>query len=117
MEFTADHIGSENNAENVSFGFYSNERMYGVGFCRIHSENRIELMVADQSVYDLKQAEIIFFENSFELKLPKGTIKNSDGDDYYKINYSNLKKNEYQSYLIDLKAILEVNRNVDLIHS
>ncbi len=117
MEFKATDIGSEDNGELISFGFYSYEITYGLGFSRFHSEARIELMVADQSVYDLEKAKIIFQNDTFEMTLPPGTIKEIDGDDYYKITYDLIDGANYKTYLNHLKAILSVNNHVSLSRS
>jgi hypothetical protein len=117
VEFKATDIGSEDNGELISFGFYNHEITYGLGFSRFNSEARIELMVADQSVYDLGKAEIIFKKDAFELTLPSGSIKEIDGDDYYKITYDLIDDINYNVYLNHLKAILSVNKHVSLSHS
>ena len=108
MEFKATDIDSEDNGELISFGFYSHDITYGLGLSRLHSEGRIELMVADQSVYDLKKADITFLKDAFKMTLPSGTIKEIDGDDYYKITYEPVDNSNYHIYLNHLKAILSI---------
>jgi hypothetical protein len=117
VEFKATDIDSEDNGELISFGFYSHEITYGLGFSRFHSEARIELMVADQSVYDLEKAEIIFLNDAFEIILPPSTIKEIDGDDYYKITYDPIDDFNYRINLNHLKKILSDNKRVSLSHS
>ncbi len=106
MELTATEFDVADNGEFLTFGFYDNERLYGFGFSRVHGENRIEMMIADQSVYDLEQADIRFSKDLFEISLPSGTIDSLDGDDHYKISYKEMSQEVFERSLRYLQRII-----------
>jgi hypothetical protein len=85
VELTATDFTALDNGEFLDFGFYDQTKTYGFGFTRLHGDVRIELMVADQSVYDLNNANMSFHPDYFEITLPQGTIKKEGGEDYYLI--------------------------------
>ena len=97
MKLYATHIDAENIGTTiVSVGFWDDNQTYGVGFSVDDDDtSRVELMVSDQSVYDLKIADIYFSPGYFELILPKETINILDGDDVYQIYYSKLSDEKY----------------------
>jgi hypothetical protein len=117
VKLKATKFSAADNGEFLDFGFYDHHRTYGFGFTRSHGDNRIELMIADQSVYDLVEAKITFQFDRFEIELPKGTIRTEDGEDQYLITYKELSRERYNEALDLLRAILEVNPNVLLQHS
>ena len=67
MELNATNFDASDNGEFLQFGFNDHEKEYGFGFSRLHNEDRIEMMVADQSVYDLERAEISFKPDRFTI--------------------------------------------------
>lgn len=117
MKLSATQIDAGDSGELLHFGFYDSELTYGVGLTKFHEENRIELMVADQSVYDLEDAKIIFKPEYFELNLKKGTIREIDGEDNYLIRYSKMENEIYFERLKYLKQIVEGREDIELEHS
>ena len=109
MKLNATEVQSEDSERQLlSFGFYDESQTYGVGLIQDEwDENRIELMVADQSVYDFKNASILFTPKYFELALEKGTIRESDGEDLYQIYYEELSAKQYGSMRVTLLKILK----------
>lgn len=116
MKLAATEFHASDNGEFLDFGFYDHDKLYGFGFTRLHGEHRIELMVADQSVYDLEQAEIWFATEGFEIRLPPGTINKRDGDDHYTISYDEMSEEVFEKGLHLLRQIVEGHPKIRLLH-
>ena len=112
MNLKASDFSASDNGEFIDFGFYDKDLTYGFGFSRIHGDKRIGMMVADQSIYDLTEAEIRFTPYEFSIELQKGTIKPIDGDDVYHISYGTLSSDIYQRSLALLKNLLKDKSSV-----
>lgn len=110
----ASEFSALDNGEFLDFGFYDQEQTYGFGFTRVHGETQIEIMVADQSIYDLIEATICFKPDEFSIVFPKGTIKPVDGDDEYHIRYELLSPEKYENALALLRNLLKGQSNVEL---
>ncbi len=119
MKLNATQVESQNGEKHLlSFGFYDENQTYGVGFSADEwDENRIELMVADQSVYDLKNASILFTPKYFQLTLEIGTIRENDGEDLYQIYYEELSAEKYLSMKIALLEILKGRKDIEVKYS
>lgn len=119
MKLNASQIHSENDeSQLLSFGFYDENQIYGVGLIQDEwDKKRIELMVADQSVYDLKNASISFTPEYFELTLEDGTISENDGEDLYQIYYEELSKEKYNQMKQTLIEILKERSDIEVNYS
>ena len=102
----------------LSFGFWDENQTYGVGFSEDDwDHNRIELMVSNQSVYDLEDASILFTPEYFELKLKDGTIRKTDGEDQYKIYYEKLSNEKYNHMKKVLTKLIEGRDDIKVQYS
>ena len=117
MDLNASHFTYFDNVEFLEFAFYDEDKAYGISFTRLHGDQRVELMVSDQSLYDLEKAEISFRPAEFEISLPVGTIRNEDGEDWYKVSYQIMSDEEYEKALSFLKGIIQSKSDIRLLHS
>jgi len=102
----------------LSFALWDEKQFYGIGFIKDElDKNRIELMVSDQSVYDLKDASILFTAEYFELKLKDGTIRATDGEDIYQIYYERLTNQKYSEMKSVLTKLMELREDIKVEYS
>ena len=73
MELSASAVAI-NDPGLIAVSFYDRKRLYGVTLSAVPGQDGIELMVADQSCYQMKSARIELRDGRFRLTLPPGTI-------------------------------------------
>lgn len=122
MKLNATEYVAHDNGELYEFAFYDENALepgigFGLGFTRLHGQKDIELMLADQSIYDLKDARIEFHPTVFKLGLPQGSISPCDGGNEFEVVYEKLNADKYRDMLHYLKKILADRADIDLKHS
>ena len=119
MKLYATDISSTDGINQLlSFALWDEKQFYGIGFIKDETDkNRIELMVSDQSVYDLKDASILFAADYFELRLKDGTIRSADGEDIYQIYYERLTNEKYRQMKRVLMELTEQRDDIKVEYS
>ena len=113
MELSA-HPVAFKNGDLIVVSFYDQQQLYGVSLSRELGQPGIELMVADQSCYELSSGQVQLSKDKMHLMLPPGTIDRVDGEDEYVVRFTECTSAEYDTLHSHLREILEGNDHVVL---